>query len=132
MINDEEHFRKTNVRRFCEKEINFNEVRDHCRLIGKNGGPAHNICIINVKPKQSIFTPFVFQNFSIYDYHLILQKLVGVRIVKVNFDTVPKSNEECFSVTYGSFRLIDSYRFLSSSLVSLVKTLVQYDHKPPE
>ena len=42
----------------------------------------------------------------------------------MKFDIIPKTNEEYKSVTYGCIRFIDSYRFLSSSLDSLVKTLV--------
>ena len=40
------------------------------------------------------------------------------------FDNIPKTNEKYTSVTYGCIRFIDIYRFLSSSLDSLVKTLV--------
>ena len=37
---------------------------------------------------------------------------------------IPKTNEEHISVSYGCIRFIDSYRFLSSGLDSLVRTLV--------
>ena len=40
-----------------------------------------------------------------------------------------KQNEEYISVTYGCIRFIDSYRFLSSGLDSLVKTLVENNQK---
>ena len=43
---------------------------------------------------------------------------------KVKFDIISKTSVEYISVTYGCIRFIDSYRFLSSSLDSLVKTLV--------
>ena len=42
---------------------------------------------------------------------------------------MPKTNEEYISVKYGCIRFIDNYRFLSSSLDSLVKTLVENSHK---
>ena len=42
----------------------------------------------------------------------------------MKFDIIPKTKEDYISVTYGCIRLIDSYRFSSSSLDSLVKTLV--------
>ena len=48
---------------------------------------------------------------------------------KVKFDIIPKTNEEYISVTYGCIRFIDSYRFQSSSLDSLVKTLVDNSNK---
>ena len=43
---------------------------------------------------------------------------------KLDFEIIPKTNEEYISVTYGCIRFIDSYRFLSSGLNSLVKTVV--------
>ena len=60
---------------------------------------------------------------------MFFKKLVDKKDDKVNFDIFPKTNEEYISVTYGCFRFIDSYRFLSSSLDSLVKTLVDNLHK---
>ena len=48
---------------------------------------------------------------------------------KVKFDVIPKTDEEYISVTYGCIRFIDSYRFLSNSLDSLVKTLVVNTHE---
>ena len=47
----------------------------------------------------------------------------------MKFEIIPKTNEEYISVTYGCIRFIDSYRFLSSGLDSLVKTLVDNSHK---
>ena len=52
------------------------------------------------------------------------KKLVDKKNDKVKFEIIPKTNEEYISVIYGCIRFIDSYRFLSSSLDSLVKTLV--------
>ena len=48
---------------------------------------------------------------------------------KVKFKIVPKRNEKNISVKYGCISFIDSYRFLSSILDSLVKTLVDNSHK---
>ena len=48
---------------------------------------------------------------------------------KVELDVIPKINEEYISVTYVCILFIDSYRFLSSGLDSLVKTLVGNDQK---
>ena len=129
MEQDEEDYKNDNICRFCEKEILYNKVRDHCHLTGKYRGPAHNICNINVTQDQSNFIPFIFHNFSIYDCHMFFKKVVDKKKDKVEFDIIPKTNEEYISVTYGCIRFIDSYRFLSSGLDSLVKTLVDNSHK---
>ena len=129
---NEEDFRNDKICRFCEKIIESDKVRDHCHLTGKYRGPAHNTCNINVTQKQSNFIPFIFHNFSNYDCHMFFKKLVDKKKDKVDFDIIPKTNEEYISVTYGCIRFIDSYRFLSSGLDSLVKTLVDNSHKTLE
>ena len=126
---NEEDFRNDNICRFCEKNIESDKVRDHCHLTGKYRGPAHSKCNINVTQKQSNFIPFIFHNFSNYDCHMFFKKLVDKKNDKVKFDIIPKASEEYISVTNGCIRFIDSYRFLSSSLDSLVKTLVDNSDK---
>ena len=126
---DEENFRNNNICRFCEKNIKSDKVSDHCHLTGKYRGPAHSKRTINVTQKQSDFTPFIFHNFSNYDCHMFFKRLVDKKKDKVDFDIIPKTNEEYISVTYGCIRFINSYRFLSSGLDSLVKTLVDNSHK---
>ena len=56
-------------------------------------------------------------------------KKVDKKKDKIDFDIIPKTNEEYISVTYGCIRFIDSYRFLSSSLDSLVNNLDEDDFK---
>ena len=48
---------------------------------------------------------------------------------RVFFDIILKTNEDYISVTLGCNMFIDSYRFLSSSLDSLGKTLTDNSHK---
>ena len=126
---DEEDFKNNNICRFCEKEIESDKVRDHCHLTGKNRGPAHNICNINVKQKDCNFIPFAFHNFSNYDCHMFFKKLVDLKKDKVKFKIIPKTNEKYIVVKYGCIRFIDSYRFLSESLDELVKNLDEEDFK---
>ena len=57
---------------------------------------------------------------------MFFKKLVDRNIDKVKFDIIPKTNEEYI---FGCIVFIDSYRFLSSSLDSLVKTKVDNSHK---
>ena len=98
-------------------------------MFGKYRGPAHNICNINVKQKDSNFIPFAFHNFSNYDCHMFFKKLVDLKKDKVKFKIIPKTNEEYIAVKYGCIRFIDSYRFLSESLDELVKNLDEEDFK---
>ena len=126
---DEEDYRNNNTCRFCEKYIESDKVRDHCHLTGKYRGPSHSECNINVTQKQSNFIPFIFHNFSNYDCHMFFKKLDDKKKDKVDFEIIPKTNEEYISVTYGCIRFIDSYRFLSSGLDSLVKNLDEDDFK---
>ena len=127
--NDNEDFENDNICRFCEKIIESDKVRDHCHLTGSYRGSAHNTCNINVTQKQSNFIPFIFHNFSNYDCHMFFKKLVDKKNDKVKFDIIPRTNEEYISVTYGCIRFIDSYRFLSSGLDSLVKNVDENDFK---
>ena len=126
---DEEDYRSNNICRFCEKNIESDKVRDHCHLTGKYRVPAHSNCNINVTQKQSNFIPFLFHNFSKYDCHMFFKKLVDKKKDKVDFEIILKTNEEYIPVTYGCIRFIDSYRFQSSSLDSLVKTVVDNSNK---
>ena len=126
---DEEDYQNSNICRFCEKNIESDKVRDHCHLTGKYRGPSHSKFNNNVTQKQSNFIPFIFHNFSNYDCHMFFKKLVNKKKDKVDFEIIPKTNEEYISVTYGCIRFIDSYRFLSSGLDSLVKTLVDNSNK---
>ena len=65
-----EHYRETDICRFCEKNTESVKVRFHCHLIVKYNGSAYNKCKIKVEQKQSKFTPFVIHNLSNYDCHL--------------------------------------------------------------
>ena len=73
---DKEDFDNNNICRFSKKEILSDKVRDHCHLIGKYRGPAHNTSNINVKQKDSSFLPFALHNFSNYDSHMFFTRLV--------------------------------------------------------
>ena len=98
---DEEDFKNDNICRFCEKNFKCDKVRDHCHLTGNFRGPAHSICNINVTQDQSNFLHFIFHNFSNCDLHMFFENLVDKKNGKVNFDIIPKTNEEYISVTYG-------------------------------
>ena len=122
---DKQDFENDNICRYCEKNIEINKVRDHCHLTG----PAHNECNLQVKQKDSNFITIGLQNFSNYDCHMFFKTLVDRKKDNVKFEIIPKADEKYISVKYSCIKFIDTYRFLSSSLDKLVKTLVDNSHK---
>ena len=66
----------------------------------------------------------MFLYFSGYDCHLIFQELL-IQAFEKGYEPkiIPKSLENYVSVQVGCLRFLDSYRFLSSSLDKLVKSL---------
>ena len=79
---DENDYRKNNICRFCEKNIESDKVRDHYRLTGGSSGPAHSKSNINVTQDQSNFIPFKFHSFFDYGCHMFFRKLMIKR--KIN------------------------------------------------
>ena len=126
---DNQDFENNNICRYCEKYIETNKIRDHCHLTGKYRGPAHNECNLQVKQKDSNFITIGLHNFSNYDCHMFFKTLVDRKKDNVKFEIIPKTDEKYISVRYGCIKFIDTYRFLSSSLDKLVKTLVDNSHK---
>ena len=127
----------------CKKEFNNNDkknykVRDHCHYMGKYRGAAHNICNLRYKVPKEI--PIVFHNGSTNDYHFIIKELV--KEFEGNFECLGENTEEyiTFSVPLKKkienknieinykTKFIDSYRFMSSSLLKLVDNLSEGIH----
>ena len=109
---------------FCENPLDDTKVRDHDHLTGKNRGAAHNICNIQSQQRSSSFVPIFFHNFSGYDCHLIFEEFL-IQAFEKGYEPriIPKSMENYVSIQVGWLRFLDSYRFLSSSLNKLVKSL---------
>ena len=110
----------------------YHKVRDHCHSAGKFRGAAHSICNLRYKtPKE---TPKVFHNGSTYDCHFITNKLakefdgqlqsLGENTEKYITFSVPisKKLDKGKTITY-RLKFIDSFRFMSTSLSSLVDNL---------
>ena len=50
---EEEHYRKKNACRFCEKEKHSRKIRGRCHLTGRSRVPAHQNCNkLYTGPKQ--------------------------------------------------------------------------------
>ena len=123
-------------------KIKDRKVRDHCHYTGKYRGAAHSNCNLQYKIPGHIL--MIFHNLLGYDVHLFIRELskhtssmgviaknkedyisfsikvkVGMRIDK-NGSEVPIDMDLIF---------IDSFRFMSSSLDSLVNNLSRGGHK---
>ena len=124
----EEYFTK-NTCRFCERSFESDKFRDHCHLTSKYRGPDHNKCNFRVTQKRSNFIPLKFHFYSKYFCDMLPKTLVDKKIYKVKLDIIAQTNEKYILVTYVCIRFVDSYRFLSSSLDKILKTLVDIRYK---
>ena len=120
------------------------KVWDHCHFTGRFRGAAHSLCNLwYSKPK---FIPVIFHNLSGYDSHLFIKNL---GFTEGNIDCIPNNEEKYISfskeITVGTYpkkakdekgsiyyeqepikykiRFIDSLKFMSTSLNSLVSNL---------
>ena len=127
----------------CFKEFkDKGKVGDHCHYTGVYRGAAHFGC--NLRYKIPNYIPIVFHNLAGYDAHLFIRELakyttdIGViakniedyisSSIKVEVDKyVDKNGEEKFKEI--ELRFIDSFKFMSSSLDSLVNNLAKGNHK---
>ena len=118
------------------------KVRDHCHYTGKYRGPVHELCNLMYKIPPHI--PVVFHNLSGYDTHLFIKEL---QKKSENIEVIAKNKEDYISFStkvvvnkYLDFegnkrgkgieiRFIDSFKFMTSSLDSLVKNLVKSNHE---
>ena len=119
---------------FNDKDV---KVRDHCHFTGRYRGAAHNSS--NLKYRKPNFTPVTFHNLSGYDSHLFIKKILVFS--EGNIDCIPNNEERYISFTkriqVGSYtskkgetkplhhqiRFIDSFKFMATSLDSLVNNL---------
>ena len=113
------------------------KVRDHCHYSGKYRGAAHSLC--NLKHKIPSYIPVVFHNLAGYDAHLFVKELAK----HGNMGVIAKNTEDYISFSVNvevdkyidkngeekpkeiNLRFIDSIKFMSSSLDSLVNNLTR-------
>ena len=93
------------------KNIESDELRDHCHLTSEYRRPAHRKCTVSVKQSQCKIIPIAFLNFSNYDCHLVFKELVDIKNDRVKLKSLPKTNEENIPIKCGCFKFIDIYRF---------------------
>ena len=125
------------------------KVKDHCYFTGKYRGAAHKSC--SRKYKKPNFTPVVFHNLTGYDSHLFIKNLA---FSEGDIDCIPNNEEKYISFTknikvacymkevkdkngetthfetrtrYHNIRLIDSFKFMATSLEKLANNLQKDD-----
>ena len=119
-------------RAFSSDDDKYYKVKDHCYYTGRYLGAVHVVCSKKCKIPKEI--PVVFHNGSTYDYHFIIKELV--KELKSKFGCLGENTEKyiTFSVpiekqgddgkpTVYKIKFIDSFRFVSTSLSSLVDSL---------
>ena len=118
------------------------KVRDHCHYTRKYRGVAHSNCNLQYKIPGHI--PVIFHNLSGYDAHLFIKEL-GKHMGRMSVIAKNKEDYISFSIKvevrkktnkYGlevpvemDLRFINSYRFMGSSLDSLINNLSRGGHK---
>ena len=123
----------------CYKLFNSKDpkVRDHCHYTGYYRGPTHTLC--NLRYKILSYIPVIFHNLSSYDTHLFIKELgnhsndIGVIaknkedyitfLVNVTVDKYQDKNGDDRD-KFIELRFIDSFKFMASSLDSLMNNLV--------
>ena len=134
---DKDDFEKARVCWICRKEFGESKKqRDHCHFTGKYRGAAHVKC--NLQFKKPKFTPVIFHNLSGYDAHLFVKNLGRT---EGNIKCIPNNEEKYISfskeIVVGEYknkkgekvevkheiRFLDSFKFMASSLDSLVGNL---------
>ena len=125
----------------CFKSFNGEnpKVRDHCHYTGSYRGPAHMKC--NLMHKIPPYIPIVFHNLSGYDAHLFMKKLAALTDGSIGVIAENAEDYISFSIKVKvdryidengikrlkeiELRFIDSFKFMSSSLDSLVNNLAR-------
>ena len=119
----------------CFKSFNGEnpKVRDHCHYTGRYRGPAHMKC--NLMYKIPPYIPIVFHNLSGYDTHLFIRELAALTDRSCGpMGVIAKNTEDYISFSIKvkvdeskeiELRFIDSFKFISSSLDSLVNNLAR-------
>ena len=103
----------------CGFELGADRVRDHCHLIGKYRGAAHNECNLNYSFTGRI--PIILHNLRGYDSHLIMQGLGKLKNKEIN--CIHNNTEKCISFSIDKLDFIDSLQFMNASLERLVSNL---------
>ena len=138
-------YKKASECHICYKPFGDKDpkVRDHRHYTGQYRGPAHRTC--NLRYKIPSYIPVVFHNLSGYDAHLFIREL-GKKTDNIGVIAKNKEDYITFSVDVAvdkyhdkegnekdktiQLRFIDSFKFMASSLDSLMNNLVKAMQAP--
>ena len=138
---DELSFKLEEKCHICDTDKDI-RVRDHCHIIGKYRGSAHQDCNLKLRiDPDTLKIPVVFHNLKNYDSNFIMQE-IGSIVKKhtfknykgfnteMNINVIPNNMEKYMSIMLGNHLVfIDSFQFMSSSLDKLVSNLPKADLK---
>ena len=118
-------------------------MRDHCHYTARYRGPAHRNCNLMYRIPSYILA--VFHNLSGYNAHLFIKELA--KHLRDMMEVIAKNKEDYISFSIKvpvdiyidgkgqekekliELRFIDSFKFMSSSLDSLIRNLVKGGEK---
>ena len=131
-------FKKATKCYICDKPYNNNDirVRDHCHITGEFRGSAHQDCNLKLRINpDKIKIPVIFHNLRGYDSHFIMQQIGKIAIehiyknkrgeeCQMDINAIPNNMEKYMAFMLGKHLVfLDSFQFMSSSLVNLAKNL---------
>ena len=116
-------------------------MKDHCHYTSRYRGPAHTK--FNLQYKIPSYIPIAFHNLSGYDAHLFIKELAASSTDGTKMGVIAKNKEDYISFSIKvevdkyidkngtekskeiELRFTDSFKFMSSSLDSLVNNLAR-------
>ena len=115
----------------------YQKIRGHCHYTEKYRGAGHNICNLRYETSKEI--PAIFHNGSRHGYHFIIKELANE--FEEQFEFLVKNTEKYVALSVPiknkldngksvtcKIKFIDSFRFISSSLSSLIDNLSEGFH----
>ena len=123
-------FEKADNCYMCKKNFdNFDLIkcRDHNHYTGQYLGAACQKCNLNRRKYKKI--PIFLHNGSKYDFHFLIQALNDKEIEDIRI--LPYNGEHFRSISFMSFKFLDSLAFLQSSLSQLSEDLSKTNHDYP-
>ena len=139
---DERHFKTMDRCHICGEKYTDKDVRvrDHCHIIGRFRGSAHQECNLKLRFKpENLKIPVIFHNLHGYDSHFIMQQIGEIankhgytnkkgEKQDLNINAIPNNMEKYMAFMLGNhLTFIDSFQFMSSSLDKLVSNLPKDD-----